>query len=106
MKLIEPDRRIYGIGLGGWIYPKKITLQNSQKASNLFKISSWNHFRVYCSETKALTFMNNQLISETNELHANEGKFGIQHHGKGAQYGFGISVPKIISSSKPSLDPH
>ncbi|MEC8013526.1 MAG: DUF1080 domain-containing protein [Verrucomicrobiota bacterium] len=80
---------IYGIGLGGWIYPKKDNSSEfSKKASNLFKISSWNHFRVYCSETKALTFMNNQLISETNELHANEGKFGIQHHGKGGTVRF------------------
>lgn len=80
---------VYGIGLGGWIYPKKDnSTVFSKRIKNIFKTSSWNHFRVHCNGTKGLTFMNGVAISETNELNVNEGKFGIQHHGKGGTVRF------------------
>jgi hypothetical protein len=75
---------IYGIGLGGWLYPTKTTLQEYQvRSKNLFKLEEWNHFRVFCKGSKAKTFLNHKLIAEVHGLATRKGFFGIQHHGKG-----------------------
>ena len=80
----ERPAAIYGIGLGGWIYPKKETqTQFSQRIMGLFEASSWNHFRVRAIGSKVTTFLNGKLVAETKDLIETQGRFGIQHHGKG-----------------------
>ena len=80
---------IYGIGLGGWIYPRKGTeAEYSKRVQGLFDANSWNHFRISCVGPKAKTFLNGQLVAETDELVQAKGSFGIQHHGKGGSVRF------------------
>ncbi len=80
----ERPAAIYGIGLGGWIYPKKDTqTQFSQRIMGLFEAISWNHFRVRAICSKVTTFLNGKLVAETEGLIETQGRFGIQHHGKG-----------------------
>ena len=80
----ERPAAIYGIGLGGWIYPKKETqIQVSQRIMGLFEVSSWNHFRVRAIGSNVTTFLNGKLVAETKDLIETQGRFGIQHHGKG-----------------------
>ena len=80
----ERPAAVYGIGLGGWIYPKKETqTQFSQRIMGLFETSSWNHFRVRAIGSKVTTFLNGKLVAETKDLIETQGRFGIQHHGKG-----------------------
>tara|TARA_B100001027_G_C16186949_1_gene294170 strand:- start:83 stop:712 length:630 start_codon:yes stop_codon:yes gene_type:complete len=80
---------IYGIGLGGWIYPRKGTeAEYSKRVQGLFDANSWNHFRISCVGPKAKTFLNGQLVAETDELVQTKGSFGIQHHGKGGSVRF------------------
>jgi|TARA_Y200000002_G_C22445835_1_gene564204 hypothetical protein len=75
---------IYGIGLGGWIYPNKQTAgEYAQRVQGLFDPNSWNHFRVRCLGPNAKTFLNGKIVAEANDLVEAKGSFGIQHHGKG-----------------------
>ena len=54
----ERPAAIYGIGLGGWIYPKKETqTQFSQRIMGLFEASSWNHFRVQAIVSMVTIFL-------------------------------------------------
>lgn len=89
----EIDQRkpaaIYGIGLGGWIYPRKGTeAEYSKRVQGLFDANSWNHFRIRCIGPKAKTFLNGKLVAETDQLVQTKGSFGIQHHGKGGSVRF------------------
>lgn len=80
---------IYGIGMGGWLYPTKATqLEYNTRVKGIFSIDEWNHFRVVCKSNKAKTFLNNTLIAEVSNLKSFSGHFGIQHHGKGGTVRF------------------
>ena len=89
----EIDRRkpgaVYGIGLGGWLYPSiEQEKEYEKRALGLFKPEKWNHARVRCTGTIIETFLNRKLISEFQDDQSLKGKFGIQHHGKGGIVAF------------------
>ena len=88
---------IYGIGMGGWLYPSKTNQQEyNRKIKNLFIAENWNHFRVICNGTQCITFLNGHKIAEINSVKEVVGQFGIQHHGKGGIVKFrNIKVKKI-----------
>ena len=80
---------IYGIGLGGWLYPAKDQNQDYQKkVKGLLKERDWNHFRIVARGSLVRTYLNGTLIAELYEDRQLEGYFGIQHHGKGGTVRF------------------
>ena len=80
---------VYGIGMGGWLYPSGTTGDEYKKrADGLFKPEEWNKFRVVCKGPNIMTFMNGKLIAEVKSDKSLKGSFGIQHHGKGGTVSF------------------
>lgn len=80
---------VYGIGMGGWLYPKGPTAaQYSERAKGLFKPDAWNHFRVEAKGPRIRTWLNGKLIAEVEHKQSLKGRFGIQHHGKGGTVKF------------------
>ena len=80
---------VYGIGLGGWLYPKKEQeTEYKVRSKNLFKAAEWNPVRVLCEGSSIKTFLNQKIISEINDNQSMSGCFGIQHHGKGGVVAF------------------
>ncbi len=80
---------VYGIGLGGWLYPKKEQeIEYRNRSKNLFKPAEWNHARVLCKGSNIKTFLNQKIISNFKENQSMSGCFGIQHHGKGGVVAF------------------
>ena len=80
---------IYGIGMGGWLYPTKATHEEyNSRIKGIFSADKWNHFRVVCKGTEANTFINSKMIAKVSNLKNISGYFGIQHHGKGGTVRF------------------
>jgi len=84
----EVDRKqpggVYGIGLGGWLYPKKEQMQEYQeKIKEVYRPGEFNLYRVEAIGPKIRTWANGTLIAEIEHDASLEGAFGIQHHGKG-----------------------
>ena len=80
---------VYGIGLGGWLYPKKEQeTEYKVRSKNLFQVAEWNPVRVLCEGSSIKTFLNQKMISEINDNQSMSGCFGIQHHGKGGVVAF------------------
>ena len=80
---------IYGIGMGGWLYPGKDTAAEYKKRSKgLFKPEEWNKIRVVCKGPSIKTYVNGKLVSEVEHKQSLKGSFGIQHHGKGGTVAF------------------
>lgn len=79
---------IYGIGLGGWLYPKGKNAEFAAKAKGLIKEKDWNHFRVVAQGSQVRTYLNGELLAELHEKRRVSGYFGIQHHGKGGTVRF------------------
>jgi hypothetical protein len=80
---------VYGIGLGGWLYPKKEQEAEYKKLiQDLFKTSGWNHVRVLCNGAAIKTYLNHKLIADFQDEQSLSGQFGIQHHGKGGVVAF------------------
>lgn len=80
---------VYGIGLGGWLYPKKEQeIEYRNRSKNLFKPAEWNHARVLCKGSNIKTFLNQKIISDFKDNQSISGCFGIQHHGKGGVVAF------------------
>ena len=80
---------VYGIGMGGWLYPKGPTsAQYNERAKGLFKPDAWNHFRVEAKGPRIRTWLNGKLIAEVEHKQSLKGRFGIQHHGKGGTVKF------------------
>jgi hypothetical protein len=75
---------IYGIGMGGWLYPKgkEQTAAYQKSVKGLFKPAEWNHFRVEAKGPRLRTWLNGKLIAEVMHKQSLKGRFGIQHHGK------------------------
>ena len=85
---------VYGIGLGGWLYPqKKQEAEYKIRSKNLFQAAEWNHVRVLCKGPSIETFLNQKIITEIMDSQSMSGSFGIQHHGKGGESRFVIFVP-------------
>ena len=86
---LQRPASIYGIGLGGWLYPTKDENLNYQKKiKGLLKERDWNHFRVVARGSLVRTYLNGTLIAELYEERQLGGYFGIQHHGKGGTVRF------------------
>ena len=80
---------IYGIGLGGWLYPKKDQKEEyAARIRDVVRKGDWNHFRVVCRGPKITTFVNGKQISEIEDSKSLSGYFAIQHHGKGGTVQF------------------
>jgi hypothetical protein len=80
---------VYGIGLGGWLYPKKEQeAEYTNRSKNLFKPTEWNHVRIFCKGPSIKTFLNQKMITEITDSQSISGTFGIQHHGKGGTVAF------------------
>ncbi len=80
---------VYGIGMGGWLYPgKDNAAEYKQRSKGLFKPEEWNKLRVVCKGPSIKTYVNGKLVSEVEHKQSLEGHFGIQHHGKGGTVSF------------------
>ncbi len=80
---------IYGIGMGGWLYPGKKTMAEYEgRSKGLFKPEEWNKLRVVCKGPSIKTYVNGKLVAEVEHKQSLEGHFGIQHHGKGGTVAF------------------
>ena len=80
---------IYGIGMGGWLYPAKgAETEYKKRSMGLFKPEEWNKFRVVCKGPSIKTYVNGKLVAEVEHKQSLEGHFGIQHHGKGGTVAF------------------
>ncbi|MBJ07153.1 MAG: hypothetical protein CMO40_08590 [Verrucomicrobiaceae bacterium] len=88
---LQKPAGVFGIGLGGWLYPGKDRVQNASyrdRVQGLFKEGKWNHFRVVAQGSLVRTYLNGKLVAELHEKRQVEGYFGIQHHGKGGTVRF------------------
>jgi len=75
---------VYGIGIGGWLYPKKEKMAEfAKKSKKAFKADEWNKLKVQCVGPHIQTFINGELIADFEHKTNLDGMFGIQHHGKG-----------------------
>jgi len=80
---------VYGIGMGGWLYPSKGKEGDyMERSKGLFKPEEWNKFKVFCKGSSIKTFVNGKLVAEVEHKQSMEGHFGIQHHGKGGTVAF------------------
>ena len=80
---------VYGIGLGGWLYPKKEQeAEYKVRSKNLFQAAEWNQARVVCKGSSIKTFLNQKMIAEIKDNQSMSGCFGIQHHRKGGVVAF------------------
>ena len=80
---------IYGIGMGGWLYPTKTEHEEYNiLIKGLFIAENWNHFRIICKGTNVTTFLNGKEIANVDTIKEISGHFGIQHHGKGGTVKF------------------
>ena len=88
---LQKPAGIYGIGLGGWLYPGKGGGQGAsyrERVQGLLKERDWNHFRVVARGSLVKTYLNGKLVAEVHEKRQVKGYFGIQHHGKGGTVRF------------------
>ena len=86
---LQKPAGIYGIGLGGWLYPgREHNHDYQEKVKGLLKEKDWNHFRVVAQGSLVRTYLNGKLIAELHEKRQLAGYFGIQHHGKGGTVRF------------------
>jgi len=102
---IEIDRAkpggIYGIGLGGWIYPTKAEdAAYKKKIKGLLKPDEWNHFKVRAEGSRIQTWLNGKPIADTKSDAQLKGYFGIQHHGKGGTVKFRNIRARPLKSTK------
>jgi hypothetical protein len=73
---------VYGIGLGGWLYPKAADKQEFlEKTRGLFKLKDWNTIRVKAVGPRIQTWVNGQPVADIKDSKSLKGFFGIQHHG-------------------------
>lgn len=80
---------VYGIGLGGWLYPNKQTAKEYlARAKPAVKHKQWNRYVVHCAGPRIRTYINGQLIADLENDLSLSGYFGIQHHGHGSTMRF------------------
>ena len=94
---------VFGIGLGGWLYPEKGKRADFEKAiEGVVKKGEWNHFRVVCDGPSITTYVNGTRISTLQNSQSLSGYFGIQHHGKGGVVKFRNIRARELTSAKVS----
>ena len=75
---------VYGIGLGGWLYPKEEDAEEHRgRILEVLKKGDWNTYLVRCEGRRIQTWVNGALITDIEDEQSLGGYFGIQHHGKG-----------------------
>ncbi len=95
---------VYGIGLGGWLYPKKGEEKAHRAAiQGLIKEGDWNTYRVVCEGPKITTFLNGKEIASIEDSQSLEGYFAIQHHGKGGTIRFRNIKARELPSPSPEV---
>lgn len=93
---------VYGIGLGGWLYPKKEEAGEHRNAiEGLIKDGEWNTYRVICEGPSIKTFINGTQVADLNDSQSLSGFFGIQHHGKGGTIRFRNIKARELPSPTP-----
>ena len=88
---LQKPAGLYGIGLGGWLYPGKGQAQNAtyrERVGGLLREGEWNNFRIVARGSLVRTYLNGKLVSQVHEKRQLRGYFGIQHHGKGGTVRF------------------
>ena len=76
---------MYGIGIGGWIYPAKgQEAEFEKRVKNVVKRNDWNKYKVHCEGKRIRIYVNDKLITDTEHDKNLSGAFGIQHHGGNA----------------------
>lgn len=93
---------VYGIGLGGWLYPPKGeegAFKN--EIEGVVNDGEWNTYKVVCQGPSITTYVNGKKISEIEDGQQLEGYFGIQHHGKGGMIRFRNVRAKELPSPSP-----
>ena len=94
---------VYGIGMGGWLYPKKEEQSAfSQSIEGIIKDGEWNSYRVVCQGPEIETFVNGKTISKIEDSQSLKGYFGIQHHGKGGTIKFRNVRARELPSPSPA----
>ena len=91
---------VYGIGFGGWLYPKgqQQSAQLKTNTKDLFNDIKWNKIHVRAIGNRVETWVNGQKVSDVKGIKKHHGRFGIQHHGSGG-------TVKFRSLRFRSLDP-
>ncbi|MDF1851216.1 MAG: sulfatase-like hydrolase/transferase [Verrucomicrobiales bacterium] len=93
---------VFGIGMGGWLYPKNGEEKAFGEAiEGQIKRGEWNTYRVICQGNKIQTFVNGEPISTLEDDQSGEGSFGIQHHGKGGMIRFRNLKARELPSASP-----
>ena len=73
---------IYGIGIGGWIYPDKDQEKEYQaRVKNLVKRNDWNRYKIHAEGKQIRIYVNGKLTTDIEDDTNLKGAFGIQHHG-------------------------
>jgi len=98
---------VYGIGFGGWLYPKADQkAEYAEVIKGVIKKGDWNHYRVICEGPKITTFVNGKKISEVRSSASLSGYFAVQHHGKGGVVKFrNIRTRELekVADAKPNI---
>ncbi len=93
---------VYGIGLGGWLYPAADEKEEFlEKINGVIKKGEWNTYRVICKGATITTFVNDKQISKVTDDQSLKGYFGIQHHGKGGTIRFRNIRARELPSPSP-----
>ncbi|MGB0579865.1 MAG: 3-keto-disaccharide hydrolase [Limisphaerales bacterium] len=75
---------VYGIGLGGWLYPKAAQKKEfAEKTKGAYRPKEWNKIRVRAAGHRIQTWVNDRPVADFRDSQSLEGYFGIQHHGGG-----------------------
>ncbi|MDF1823411.1 MAG: sulfatase-like hydrolase/transferase [Verrucomicrobiales bacterium] len=94
---------VYGIGLGGWLYPENGKgAAFDQSISGVIKDGDWNTYKVVCQGPSITTYVNGKQISAFEDSQQLEGYFGIQHHGKGGMIRFRNVRARELPSPSPA----
>ncbi|MDF1860489.1 MAG: sulfatase-like hydrolase/transferase [Verrucomicrobiales bacterium] len=93
---------VYGIGLGGWLYPANDQAKEFGSAiKGVIKDGEWNTYRVVCRGPVIETFVNGKPISRVEDSQSLKGFFGFQHHGKGGTVRFRNLKARELPSPTP-----
>jgi len=93
---------VYGIGLGGWLYPKNSQKKEfAQKTKGAYRPTEWNKIRVRAAGDRIQTWVNDRPVADIRDSQSLKGYFGIQHHGGGDVVKFrNIRVRKALETGE------
>ena len=93
---------VYGIGFGGWLFPKgpEQTAKIKTTTQGLFNDGNWNKVQIRVVGDHAQTWVNGRKIADVKGIKPHRGRFGIQHHGSGGTVKFRSLRFRPIGSRK------